>query len=327
MRRQNLVPACAAIALALPLAACTQEGSSEAATSAETGLRQIDLGIFPGATFGSLKLAEREGIFEKHGIALELNMGQGGAELLPGVSSGDLDIAVGNPVSVMQANTQGLDIGIIAGYAYDGPAENDTSAVVAMPETGIGSAKDLVGKTVAINTHNGALELGIRESVRLDGGDPDGVEFVEVGFPDMPAQLAAGNVDAICVGQPFMGTVLEGGGEIVLESQKESGTGGTILVTFTSARFREENPELIENFTAAWDEALTFAQANPDKLRAELPEFFDMDPAIAEGLPLEGLSADLDMAGLQAYADLMIQYGVVDTAPDLDALVWTDNAS
>ncbi|MFC0246974.1 ABC transporter substrate-binding protein [Citricoccus parietis] len=329
MRRRTRAFATSGLVLVGLLAGCASgsEPSTGSGTSGEgesqqgqAGLASITLGIFPGATFAGLEVAKDEGIFEKHGLDVQTSMSQGGAELLPAVMTRSIDVAVGNPVSVMQAFSKGLDVTIIAGYGKDGPANNDTSAVVAMPDEGIQSAKDLVGKTVAVNSLQGALELGIRESVRLDGGDPNGVNFIELAFPDMPGQLESGTVDAICVGQPFMGAVLENGGEVVLESQKESGTGDTILVTFSSDAFVEENPELVDSFRAAWSEALDYAQENPDLVRAEIPDFIGMDPELAADLPLEGVSAELSMDGLQAYADLMVQYGVVDELPNLDEL-------
>ncbi|MGC5614787.1 ABC transporter substrate-binding protein [Georgenia sp. Z1491] len=313
-----------AVGVALLVTACgagggETDGGGESASG--EGLDVVRLGIFPGATFASVEMGIDEGSFADRGIELELNMGQGGAELLPALTSGSLDVAVGNPVSVIQAHHQGLPITLISGYAADGPGEDDTTSVVAMPDAGIESASDLEGMSVAVNSLNGALELGIRESIRLDGGDPDNVEFVEVGFPDMPSVLENGDVDAVTVGQPFMGSILANGGEIVLDSQNESGTESTILVTFASDEWVDEDAELVDRFLEAWAETLDHARENPDLVRERLPEFIGMEPEIAEDLPLEVVSAELDRGGLETYARLMVEYDVIADDPDLDALI------
>src|SRR5699024_10465303 len=117
--------------------------------------------------------------------------------------------------------------------------------------------------------------------VELDGGDPTTLQFVEMGFPDMAAQLENGEVDAAVMGQPFMGSVLAANGEVVVENQKEAGVEDAALITFTSGRFIEENPELLERFLVAWREALEYAAANEDEHRAVLPDFIGMDPDLA----------------------------------------------
>ena len=51
----------------------------------------------------------------------------------------------------------------------------------------------------------------MRASVRKAGGDPAKVKFVELPFPDMPAALQAGQVDAIFVVEPFLTAALGAG--------------------------------------------------------------------------------------------------------------------
>jgi NitT/TauT family transport system substrate-binding protein len=63
-------------------------------------------------------------------------------------------------------------------------------------EASIRTAADLAGKRVAVNTLKNIGDTTIRASVRKAGGDPSSIKFVELAFPDMPAALQAGRVDA-----------------------------------------------------------------------------------------------------------------------------------
>src|SRR5690606_73053 len=120
---------------------------------------------------------------------------------------------VGSPISPLTAAAQGLDVRIVSGYSADDvDAPDDTAVVVAGADSGIASTLDLQGKTVSVNALKAAGEIGIREAVKLAGGDPDTINFVELGFPDVAAQLDSGGIDAGMIVPPFtQGAVAAGG--------------------------------------------------------------------------------------------------------------------
>ena len=67
----------------------------------------------------------------------------------------------------------------------------------------IKSAKDLEGKTVAVNTLNNIVHLMALAWVDKNGGNSSKIKFVEIPFPQMEPALVAGKVDAISVQEPF----------------------------------------------------------------------------------------------------------------------------
>ncbi|MEV8151040.1 ABC transporter substrate-binding protein [Arthrobacter sp. NPDC080073] len=319
----------AAAIIALGLSGCAAGSVSgggdgpAAATPGSGTLTTITLGEFPATTFAPVHLGDTKGIFAKHGIALKYQSGAGAAALLPGVMNGSIDVAVGNPVSVMQAAAKGLDVKIIAGYNRDNPAVKDeTGVIVAMPSSGITRARDLVGKKVAINTLKNSTEVVVRAAVHADGGDDTKLVFTELPFPDMPAQLQGGGVDAAFMVQPFLGPTLAHGGTIISDAQVAAGLQNLIQVTFTSANWAKKNPELLSAFREAWTEALDYGQAHPEELRTTVPTFLpSYTQAQAAGLQFETFSANLDRKGLQVWADLAYKYGALTKASELDTIV------
>jgi NitT/TauT family transport system substrate-binding protein len=320
MKIKTLNSAICASILLLALSGCSA-GASVGAKSEAEPLKEVSVGIFPSKTFAPLQLGIDKGIFAKHGLELSLESSQGGAATLPAVATGSIDVAIGNPVSVITAASKGLDVKIIAGYSYDGPALQDTILVAALPNSGIVTAKNLAGRNVAVNSLKGAGELGIREAVERDGGDPEAVKFTEIGFPDMAAQLLNGGVDAVMLSQPFLQDVMDAGGVIVSDFQKDAGLGGTILVTFSSGPFAAQNPAILKSFQTALAESLEYAEANPDEMRDLLPDFLGVDASTAKKIKFEGFSAKVNVEALTAYAQLMVKYGVSDTLPDVKATI------
>ena len=310
------------VAAALLLSGCGA-GSPSGSTSGSPaagggdGVRNISVGVISIAPSAAVQLGIDEGIFAKHKLKVELQSGQGGAAMLPAVSTGTMNFSVGNPLSVLLAKNKGLDMKIVSGYSNSLPTGDDINGVVAKAGSGITSAKDLVGKKVAVNTINAQGDLTIKEVVSQQGGDPNAVKFLELPFQDMGAQLAQGNADAVWVPEPFLSKLLSEGNKLVTYNNQAAIPGLPTLVTFTSGNYAQQNPQVVADFRAAMTETLALAQSNPDKVRALLPAFMKMPEAVAKNLRLEAFNGQIDETTLGKLGDLMAKYGVTPSKPDV----------
>ncbi|WP_346618711.1 ABC transporter substrate-binding protein [Blastococcus montanus] len=325
MVRRSL-PALAASMLFL--AACGGGDDDAVSAGGDSGggtddVRQVSVGMLPILPTAALYAGIEEGFFADRGIEITVETGQGGAALLPAVFSGQIEFATSNPVSLLQARGEGLDVRVI-GHWTSALSEGDVdiNGVVAAAGSGIESAADLAGATVAVNTLNGMGGLTIREAVRADGGDPDAVEFVELPFPDMPAALSTGNVDAVWVPEPFLSTLQDMGNQVVTYSSKESVEGHPTQLFFTSGQLMESDPALVEDFTAALEETLEFAEANPEAVKEQIPEVLpQLPPEAVAGVTLEEFGTDLRRDQLERLGELMVQDGLLEDEADLDGLL------
>jgi NitT/TauT family transport system substrate-binding protein len=308
----------------LVLAACGGGGDGGGSSGdGDGGVREVSVGMLPILPTAALYAGIEEGFFADRDIEITVETGQGGAALLPAVMSGQMDFATSNPVSLLQARGEGLDVRVI-GHWTSALSEGDTdiNGVVATSASGIASAAGLEGKRVAVNTLNGMGGLTIREAVRQDGGDPDAVEFVELPFPDMPAALDAGNVDAVWVPEPFLSTLVAAGNQVVSYSSKESVEGHPTQLFFTSGALIESDPALVEDFTAALEETLTFAEDNPDAVKAQISQVLpQLPPEAAQGLTLEEFGTDLRRDQLEQLGGLMVEDGLLEEEADLAGLL------
>jgi NitT/TauT family transport system substrate-binding protein len=311
----------------LALAACGGDddgGSTDAASSGEGGeVREVTVGMLPILPTAALYAGIEEGFFEDRGIEVTVETGQGGAALLPAVMAGQIDFATSNPVSLLQARGEELDVRVIAHWTSAlSEGDQDINGVVAAAGSGIESAADLAGKTVAVNTLNGMGGLTIREAVRQDGGDPDAVEFVELPFPDMPAALSGGNVDAVWVPEPFLSSLQAAGNVVATYSSMESVPGHPTQLFFTSPQLMESDPQLVEDFTAAVEETLEFADANPDAVKAQIAQVLpQLPPEAAENVRLEEFGTDLRRDQLEELGQLMVEDGLLEEDADVDGLL------
>ena len=313
-------------ALALTLTACSSDGGGDTPATADTDApggetTEISMGVLPIVPSAALQLGIDEGIFAEHGFDVTLEAGQGGAALLPAVVSGQMEFAISNPLSIMLARGEGLDVRMVTGYSHALAEGQDINSIMALEDSGITGAADLEGRSVAVNTLRTMGEVSINEVVAQAGGDPSTIQYVEMGFPDMPAALQNGNIDVAWVPEPFQTILSDTGAEIISHTYQETMPGVATMSVVTSGSLAESDPDLIERFVAAVDEVTAFAQDNPDLVRETLTTFLEMDEELAAEVLLEDFGAEIDRAAMQSLADLSLEYGVLSEPVDMDSFM------
>ena len=313
---RTLAAVAATATLTVVLAACGGGGDEGG-----DGPREVKVGALPILDVAPLHLGIQEGLFEDEGLEVTVENAQGGAAIVPAVLQGDTPIGFSNVTSLLIARSKGLPVQIIApASASTGEIENDFAAVVVNDDSDIQTPADLAGATVAINTLNNISDTVIRETVRKDGGDEEAVEFVEMAFPDMPAALEAGNVDAVFVVEPFLSITRSAGARPVAWPYADAVEDLEVAVFFTSEQTAESDPELIEGFTRAMIASQELASSDEEKLRAIPTTYTEIDEALLGELTFPRFPSEVSEASAQGLTDLGQGDGLFTEVPDLDAL-------
>lgn len=327
----NRMKYAAALLALLGLTACgggspsSSDAGSPTRGSAGAALEKIEVGVIPIVDVAPIYLGVKEGIFEKEGLDLKLTPAQGGAAIVPGVTSGQMDFGFSNVTSMIVGRTKGLPLKMMApGGSTTGDTKADFASVMTGPDSGIGDIVDLAGKKVGVNTLNNISDSTISEAVKQAGGDYKSIHFVEMPFPDMAAQLAKGNVDAIAAVEPWV-TLSEADGNVpVFSNYAEPVEDLTVAVYFTTDQYVSEHPETAAKFVRAMKASQEFAQQNPEKVKAVLPEYTTLEPDVIEGLTLPTYNTEVNAASIEQIADISLDRGLVDKKPDMEALLPTD---
>ncbi|HLV04162.1 MAG TPA: ABC transporter substrate-binding protein [Actinomycetaceae bacterium] len=317
--RGVVVPAVAA----LVLAACTgDDPSPDRGTAVPTDdLTDVTIGVLPVLPTAAVQLGIDEGIFAAHGFRVSLETAQGGADLLPRVTDGELKFALSNPLSVMQAQAADRDVRVVTGFSHALATGEDITSVWAQQEADIDGPADLEGATVAVNTRHTMGELSINAVVAEAGGDPTAIEYVEMGFPDMPAALERGDVDAAWAPEPYQTVLRTTGAALVTYNYQETLPGVPTLVVVTSGALADADAGLVADFAAAVDEVTAYAQEHPGLVRETLTTFLDLDRELLSEVVLEEFGAEPDRAALDTLADLALEQGMLEEPVDLDAFL------
>ncbi|WP_432055850.1 ABC transporter substrate-binding protein [Streptomyces sp. bgisy022] len=297
-------------------------GSSGASGSSSGGLTTVKVGVIPIVDVAPVYLGEKQGFYRKRGLDLDLETGQGGAAIVPGVVSGQFQFGFSNTTSLMIAQSRNVPVRAVAnGVASTGKAGADFGGVVVKGDSPVKSPKELAGKKVAVNTLQNIGDTSVRESVRKAGGDPTKVEFVELAFDRMPAALDAGQVDAAWVVEPSLAVVKEQGGRVVASNFVDVSPDLTIALYFTSDKLAQQDPELVEKFAEATRESLAYANSHPDEVRDILTTYTKIPEKTLAAMTLPEWPEEPDRASLERLGELGRADGLFEKAPDLDALL------
>lgn len=322
MKKNVLTGLATAAAAALVLTACGGDDGNGGGETTDAGgdeaqeMREVTIGVLSIAPSVGVAYGIEHGIFEEHGFDVNYEVSSAGAAMLPAVSAGQLDFGVGNPLSVATAVDQGLDMKIVAGYSNSLEEGEDVAGVVTRADSDIETWADLEGNTTAVNALNTLGDLTVMHLAEEDGVDPQALEFSEIGFPDMPAQLERGNADAVWLPEPFLsGLLADDANQLVGYSFQETDPGMATMVTFTSGELAEEDPEMAADFGEAMTAALEASEADPEGSRDQLVEFLEISEEDAENLTMEFLSGEIDREQLMFMVELADRYDFIGDAP------------
>jgi len=315
--------------LAATLAACGGDddggGASASPGSTSAELKKVSVGVIPILDVAPLYLGIQKGFFAEHGLEVTPQPAQGGAAIVPAVLSGSNDFGFSNVVSLLTARDKGVPLVAVAGGSSStgDPAKDFNSVLVAEGST-LKSAKDLAGKRVAINTLDNIGDTTVRTAVEKAGGDPNAVKFVELPLPDMPAQLAAGRIDAAWTSEPFVTAIQAQGGRILFDALTDTYPNLQVATYFTSEQTKQKDPDLVKAFVAAVDQSLEYATAHPDEARAVVSTYTKIAPDVAAKVVLPGWPAQLDEQSLTAVGQAAKKYGTLKNDPDVKGLFGLD---
>ncbi|MCZ9344107.1 ABC transporter substrate-binding protein, partial [Streptomyces sp. TRM76130] len=243
------------------LVAATACGSSDsggpAGSGSSGGTTTVEVGLIPIVDVAPLYLGQKKGFYAEHGLELSPTLAQGGAAIVPGVTSGQFQFGFSNLTSLLIAQSNEVPVRAVAnGIASTGEEGEDFGAITVKGDSPVRSAKELEGKKVAINTLKNINETAVRASVSRAGGDPDKVDFVELAFDQMPAALDGGRIDAAMAVEPALATIKNQGGREIASPMVDVAPDLTVAMYFTSTQYAQQNPEVVREFQEATAESL-----------------------------------------------------------------------
>jgi NitT/TauT family transport system substrate-binding protein len=314
-----------ALAAVVPVASGCGE---QAAGGAEDGRTRLTVQLVPVYEVVPVPLGIEKGFFADEGLDVEVQVAQGGAEAVPQVLGGDVQIGFSNTPSLFSAAAEGLPVEIVAPAGGSPRARTekediDQGAVMVKEDSPIRGYADLAGRTVAVNTLGNVLDVTLNAALEEHGVDPGRVERLEVPFPDMLAALDAGHVDAVFVTPPFETIANSGGYRAVGFPFLDLRPDLVFAGYFVSREWADENADVLERFLRALRRSMVYAAEHERETRAAIAGFTELPDDLVSEVPLGNRRPDCEelVTSSEVLSGLMVEYGALDRAPDLDELI------
>jgi NitT/TauT family transport system substrate-binding protein len=308
--------------LTVALSVVLVAGAAACSHKADDGdaVTRLDVGVVAVIDIAPLYLGIEKGFFSARHLQVTPKPRSGGSLIVAAVVSGSQHIGFSNNTTLLIGASRGLPLRIVA--AGNQAAAGDYAAIFVRPDRKIASAKDLAGRTIAVNNLNNVGPLTINAALQASGADITRVKFVEVPFPEMGAALAQGRVDAVWAVEPFASAIkASGGAKVLLRPYPLVAPHFPVASYFTSQSFAASDPDVVDRFRQAMNESLTYAQNHPDEVRRILPTYLSLKPEVAARVVLPEWSTDVGAPLLRRTADLAKEYGYLSTEPDVTRLI------
>ena len=172
---------------------------SSGAAWAQKSLPTVRIGIeAPAGTNSHYYVTKQLGLFQKHGINIELISFPGGTVGLQALLAGDIQFASADGTAGLQANLRGANIYFVAGMINTFPF-----SILSKPEIRVPA--DLRGKKIVISRYGSSSDTAVRVAVEKYDLKPDKDVIILQGGGQSErfAALRAGAVDAAIVSPPL----------------------------------------------------------------------------------------------------------------------------
>ena len=167
-----------------------QQEQDAAAENQELAEVDIMLDWYPNAVHSYLYVAQEKGYFEEEGVKVNIQFPANPTDPINLAAAGQITLGITYQPDVIMAREKGVPVKSV-GAVVRSPLNH----IVIMEDSPIQSPKDLEGKRVGYPGIPVNIPL-LKTMVANDGGNPDAVEMVDVGF-ELGSSIVTGNVDAV----------------------------------------------------------------------------------------------------------------------------------
>lgn len=313
--------------LAAAVLALTACGSSASSGSASSGskLTSINVGYVAYSDDAPFFLAIKNGTFAKHGLKVTLTSQANPIDVVSSMVSGTEQFGFVTTPVLANVSSKGTGLKCVSTVDGQQPTQNaqDGTELVAAKGSGITSLRGLKGKQVATVQTTSLNSLAVEVLAKRAGLAPSAYHFVQMPFPQMPAALAQGHVQAAVITSPFVNTAVAQGATVIDHPNVVLFGGATVTCFSALSSYISKNPAIVKDFNAAINETVAYSHTHQSAAKATLAKYLSLSPAVAQKQILStNWVATLNTASIGKIEADMRQYGLLTKTVPASSLVW-----
>lgn len=297
------------VALTVLLAAVA--GARPTTTASAQGLTTLHVITTPIEDSAGVYYAQAAGFFAKSGLQVEIQAMNSGEATAAAIAGGAADIGVMNVLSMSIAHQRGIGLRFIAPaseYVESAP----TTLMVVARDSSIQSAKDLVGKTIAVAAVGDMKTVATKAWLTDQGVNPQDVHFIEIPGPQTAAALQKHIVDAGMLSDPFLAEAL------TEESIRSIGSPFSAIAPrfmlngwYARDSWVAEHRDEVKRFAQAVVAGQLWASSNPQASGKVLLTIAKVTPAVLSRMVRATFAPRFDPALLQPVVNVAARFGLL----------------
>jgi NitT/TauT family transport system substrate-binding protein len=295
------------------LASLTLTACGPAATAAPT---PIKLALLPTSDVLPMVVAQEEGLYARHNLAVEIIPVASSPERDQLIASGQADAIMNELTSVMFLNQNKITAQAVR-YARTATADQALFSIMVGKDSGITTVQGLKGAPIGISQAT-VIEYLTDRLLTAEGFAPADLNFVAVPkIPDRMSLLSSGEIKAATLPEPFVTLAKQQGAVTTLDDTVHPEYSFSVI-TFSKS-FIDAHPDAVKAFLAAVEEAVVLINTDPQKYASlmveqkmvpeALADTFQVPVYPAKGVPTEAQFEDmLDWVRAKGYLAVDLSY-------------------
>lgn len=273
-------------------------------------LTRVRLGTTKLGAMASIWIATRAGIFNKHGLDVQVTEIPVSDHSVPLLQAKTVDMVQMIPGSAMVAKEAGFDLISIGQNETAGTTAPVSNAIMVQVNSPIRSVADLRGKRISMTTPHGQASAAVREILNRNGVMSDQVQITPVPYTASADLLRSGQIDAAVALDPYTTQITKSGiGRTLSWYMIETIPDQPVGAFWTLLSWAEAHRKEVAAFDDSMREAHAYLLADPARARKAVSDYSGLDPALVGEMPLISWKADVDTSAWQAVADMMFRQG------------------
>lgn len=288
---------------------------------AAQSLTTLRLGAVPVDDVMPVLYAQRSGMFAKAGLNVVITP-MGGGAISSAILGGALDLGKGSIIAIIEAHEHNVPLTMVAPAAVYDPKNPDGVLCVNSDST-IASAKDLIGKTVAVGTLGDISQVALESWLAQNAVDYHNVQYIESSLPQSPQILEQRRVQAAVLIKPFITDAVSSGKAKII-SLPFSSIAPRFLesVWYGNRAFVESHRDAMLAFQRVVARASTYTNAHPQQTLDLLASFTNIGLERAAKVPRIVTGETLKVDEVQPIIDTMVRIHLLDKSFNAREIIW-----
>ena len=255
MNKHRFISLILATALIFGLFACSAQSEPAAPTT-------IRIAALPVLDTLPMYVAEQAGLFEQQNINLEVIPAGSAPKRDELINAGQADGMINEVMSTIFYNRDETRVQVVR-YARTATADSPVFFILAASQSGINTTDQLKGAEIGVSEGT-VIEYLTDRILQAEGFTDEEINTIAV--PDIGQRMAllgSGELSAAMLPDPLASLVMQQGAVLVIDDSSHPEYSHS-TISFRKA-FIDENPEAVRAFLAAWEEAVTLINGDPQK--------------------------------------------------------------